>query len=81
MKPRTAECLAEIRAAVKAGQTMIAPSIFSHCFGRAACSAAFRIAKAEGLIEVAYTSVVGTPVYQPAGLAQAIEEAKGASFQ
>jgi hypothetical protein len=74
----TQAALNEIKSAVAAGQTMIAPVIFSHCFGRAATSAAFRMAKAQGLIEVAYMSCVNTPVYRAAGIAQAIEDAKTA---
>jgi hypothetical protein len=78
MKPATAEAFAEIKNAIAQGQTRIAPCIFSHCFGRAATSAAFRMAKQQGLIEVAYISVVGTPVYQAAGTKAAVEEAKSA---
>ncbi len=74
MNTRTAECLAEIKNAVASGQTRIVPCIFSHCFGRAATSAAFRIAKRDGIIEVNYTSCVGTPVYQAAGIKQAAIE-------
>lgn len=79
MNPKTAEALAEIKAAIAAGQTRIVPAIFSHCFGRAASSAAFRIAKRDGLIEVAYTSAAGTPVYQAAGVAEATVEASNAT--
>lgn len=75
MNTRTAEALAEIKSAIAAGQTRIAPAIFSHFFGRATVSAAFRIAKAQGLIEVAYTSCAGTPVYQAAGIKAATVEA------
>jgi hypothetical protein len=78
MNTRTAEALAEIKSAIAAGQTRIVPAIFSHCFGRAATSAAFRMAKAQGLIEVAYTSCAGTPVYQAAGIKAAIVEATDA---
>jgi hypothetical protein len=75
MKPATAAALAEIKAALAAGQKTLCPPIFSHCFGRGATSAAFRIAKAQGLIEVAYIGGFNTPNYQAAGLAQAIAEA------
>ena len=72
----TLEVLAEIKNAVAAGQTRIVPCIFSWAFkNRAATSAAFRMAKAQGVIEVAYISAAGTPVYQAAGLKQAIAEA------
>ena len=74
MCPQTEAALNEIKSAVAAGQSRIAPVLFSHCFGRAATSAAFRIAKAQGLIEVAYTSCVGTPVYQAKGVAEAERE-------
>jgi len=78
MNTRTAEVLAEIKRAAAEGQKYIAPSIFSFCYGRAATSAAFRIAKQNGVIEVAYTSCAGTPVYQAAGTKQAIVEAANA---
>lgn len=81
MSPKTQVAYDAIAAAVAAGQTRIAPVIFSHCFGRAATSAAFRMAKANGLIEVAYVSVVGTPVYQAAGMKAAIAEAATATRQ
>lgn len=66
MNTRTEAALAEIKSAVAANQQMIAPAFFSHFFGRAATSAAFKLAKRDGLIEVAYTSCAGTPVYRPA---------------
>lgn len=65
MNTRTAEALAEIKSAAASGQKMIAPALFSHFFGRAAVSAAFKIAKREGIIVVDYISVAGTPVYRP----------------
>jgi hypothetical protein len=49
--------------------------MFSYAFGRAASSAAFRMAKAQNLIEVAYISAAGTPVYRGAGIGAAISEA------
>ena len=78
MSPKTEAAYSEIKSAIAAGQTKIVPAIFSHFFGRAAVSAAFRLAKKNGLIEVAYTSCVGTPVYQAAGLKGAIVEAADA---
>lgn len=81
MNPKTEAALNEIKRAAAEGQSRIAPQIFSHCFGRAATSAAFRMAKAQGIIEVAYTSCVGTPVYQAAGVAAALAERAGASAQ
>lgn len=78
MNEKTQAALAEIESAIAAGQTRIVPALFSHCFGRAASSAAFRVARARGLIEVAYTSCAGTPVYQAAGLAKAAAEAASA---
>ena len=78
MSPQTEAALNEIKTAIAAGQTRIAPVTFSHFFGRAATSAAFRAAKAQGLIEVAYTSCAGTPVYQARGLADAVRESVGA---
>jgi hypothetical protein len=74
MSPKTQAALAAIEAAVAEGQQRIAPATFSHFFGRAATSAAFRMAKASGLIEVAYTSTAGTPVYRPAGPGKAVTE-------
>ena len=78
---KTQAALTEIEAAVASGQRRIAPSIFSHCFGRAATSAAFRIARARGIIEVAYIGGTGVAVYQAAGGAQAVKEAETAVFQ
>lgn len=66
MNTQTEAALNEIKSAAAAGQQMIAPVSFSHFFGRAATSAAFKIAKRDGIIEVAYTSAAGTPVYRPA---------------
>lgn len=80
MNQNTAAALAEIRTAVAAGQQRIVPSFFSRFHGRAATSAAFRAARSEGLIEVAYTSHVGTPVYRAAGVGAALEEAKTATI-
>lgn len=75
----TLEILAEIKKAASKGETRITPCVFSWAFrNRAATSAAFRMAKAQGIIEVAYMSVAGTPVYQAAGLKQAVTEAPAA---
>jgi hypothetical protein len=79
MNTATQNALNEIKSAVEAGQTRIAPGIFSHVFGRAATSAAFRAAKAQGLIEVAYIGGTGVAVYRAAGLGKAIEEAAQAT--
>ncbi len=81
MNANTEAALNEIKSAVAAGQQMIAPVTFSPFFGRAAVSAAFRVAKAQGVIEVAYTSCVGTPVYRAAGTAAAMAEKMGATVQ
>lgn len=75
MNNRTAEAYTELKNAIAAGQTRIVPAIFSHCFGRAAASAAFRLAKRDGIIEVAYYSMTGSPVYQAAGTKAAVAEA------
>lgn len=80
MSPKTAEVLEEIKSAIASGQKTLVPCIFSHCYGRAATSAAFRVARAQKLIEVAYVSCVGTPVYQAYGVSAAIEEAKTATL-
>ncbi|MER9506019.1 hypothetical protein [Mesorhizobium sp. M0579] len=72
MSPKTAAAFAEIEAAVATGQARLVPALFSWQFGRAASAAAFRAAKAAGIIEVAYTSVAGTPVYQAAGINAAV---------
>jgi len=79
MNAQTTAALNEIKAAAAAGQQMIAPVTFSPFFGRAAVSAAFRAAKAQGIIEVAYTSCAGTPVYRAAGVAAAMTEKRGAT--
>lgn len=78
MSPKTQAALNDIRAAVAGGQQRIAPATFSAFHGAASTSAAFRIAKAQGLLEVAYQSCVGTPVYRAAGTAAAIAEAAAA---
>lgn len=80
MTPKTAAALAEIEKAVAAGQRLIDPAIFSHIYGRAATAAAFRMARARGIIEVAYKSCVGTPVYQPAGIEAAMHECRSATL-
>ncbi|RWC28143.1 MAG: hypothetical protein EOS70_27930 [Mesorhizobium sp.] len=72
MSPKTAAALAEIKSAVASGQARLVPALFSWQFGRAASAAAFRAAKAEGVIEVAYHSISGTPVYQAAGIHAAL---------
>jgi hypothetical protein len=64
MNTRTEAALNEIKAAVAAGQDRIAPVTFTHFFGRSAVSAAFRLAKQQGIIVVAYVSAAGTPVYK-----------------
>lgn len=61
MSPKTAAVIEEIKASTT---DAIAPVTFSHFFGRAATSAAFRIAKARVIIELAYMSAAGTPVYR-----------------
>ena len=79
MSPKTQAALTAIEAAVAEGQQRIAPATFSHFYGRAATSAAFRVAKARGLIELAYTSCAQTPVYRPAGTGAAIAAAAEAT--
>ncbi len=76
MNLKTAEVLAEIKSACAKGQDKIVPSIFTHCFkNRAAVSAAFRIAKRDGIIEINYMSCVNTPVYWAAGTHAAVTKA------
>ena len=57
---------AEIIEAISQDESqMIAPCTYTWAFrSRANVSAAFRIAKQRGIIEVAYTSAAGTPVYR-----------------
>jgi hypothetical protein len=64
MKSETADVIESIKAAVAAGEDRITPAIYSFAFGRAVTAAAFRKAKKDGLIEVNYWSVAGTPVYK-----------------
>lgn len=52
----------------------LAPACFSHCYGRAATAAAFRMAKARGLITVRYISCAGTPVYALTQAARALAD-------
>lgn len=61
MSPKTKEALDAIK---QDTCKTITPCLYSYSFGRAAASAAFRIAKRDGLIEVAYISAAGTPVYR-----------------
>ncbi|WP_137803372.1 hypothetical protein [Caulobacter sp. 3R27C2-B] len=70
MNAQTQAALDEIAAAIEAGQKTFVPAFFSRFFGRGATAAAFRIAKERGLIEVAYQSMAGTPVYRPAAPGQ-----------
>lgn len=66
MTNQTAEIISAIKSDIQNGVTRIMPASFSHFYGRANTSAAFRIAKQSGLIKVAYKSSAGTPVYAPA---------------
>lgn len=70
MSPTTAAALAEIREEIAAGASRLIPAFMSRTHGRAAVSAAFKMAKAQGLIEVAYVSA-GSTVYKPAERAAA----------
>lgn len=81
LSDKTAAALAEIEKACAQGCQMIAPVIITHFFGRAASAAAFRIALRNRVVEIAYTSAMGTPVYRPAGTAAALEERKAARLQ
>lgn len=74
MQANTAAALAEIERAAANGQDKIAPIIFSTIYGRAACSAAFRIARQRKVVEIAYVSAAGTPVYRPFGMGAALQE-------
>lgn len=78
MSPNTQAALDDIKAACAAGST-IAPSLFSRFHGRAAVSAAFRIAKSQGLIELVAMSVANTPIYRAAGYRNAVAEAASAT--
>jgi hypothetical protein len=64
MSPKTKAVFDEIRKYAQTGVDSIAPVTFSHCYGRAVTSAAFRAAKAQGVIVVSYISVAGTPCYK-----------------
>lgn len=77
MNSKTLEVLTEIKAAVASGQSRLVPSMFSFCFDRASTSAAFRMAKAAQIVEVAYYSN-GNAIYQPFGLKEAVTEAQTA---
>lgn len=74
MKVNTAAALAEIERAAAEGYDKIAPVIFSTIYGRAACSAAFRIARQKKVVEIAYVSAAGTPVYRAFGTGAALQE-------
>jgi hypothetical protein len=64
VKTQVKAVLDELKKAAAEGQEGLAPSLFSHFYGRGATAAAFRMAKAQGLIEVAFISCAGTPVYR-----------------
>jgi len=81
LSEKTAAALAEIERAAAEGCHTIAPVIITHFYGRAATAAAFRVALRKKIVEVAYTSAMGTPVYRPAGTAAALEELKSARLQ
>lgn len=81
LKHNTAAALAEIERAAARGYDKIAPVTLTCAYGRAAVAAAFRIAKARGIVEVAYVSAAGTPVYRPAGMGAMLAEAKKAVLQ
>ena len=80
MSPQTKAALNEIKAALAAGQATLCPYLFSHIFGRGATSAAFRVAKTQGLIEIAYIGGTGAPNYRAAGIGAAMTEAASASI-
>lgn len=64
MNATTQTIINEIREYAKTGVDSIAPVVFSHCYGRGVTSAAFRAAKAQGIIVVSYISAAGTPCYK-----------------
>jgi surfactin synthase thioesterase subunit len=76
---RAQAALDEIVAALASGQKTLCPAIFSHCYGRAAASAAFRVAKQRGIVEVAYIGGTGTPNYRAAGIGAAIIQQKSST--
>lgn len=62
ISPKTQEIIDAIK---EDPSEMITPCIYSWAFrSRANTSAAFRIAKEQGIIEVSYMSAAGTPVYR-----------------
>ncbi len=62
MNPITAEIIEAIKVDTS---SMITPAIYTWAFkSRAHVSAAFRMAKKQGIIEVDYISAAGTPVYK-----------------
>lgn len=79
MHIKTAEIIAAIKTDAAKGRSRLVPAVYSWAFkNRTHVSAAFRAAKEQGIIEVAYYSVNGTPVYQAAGLKAATVEASSA---
>lgn len=81
MNSQTLEVYNAIKTVIAEGHTRFGPGIFSISFPRAAVSAAFRKAKEDGIIEVAYYWTNNRPTYQPAGTKKATEEAKLATIQ
>ncbi len=72
MQTLTETIIRGIERAVRDGAE-IAPCTFTAQYPRANVSAAFRAAKARGIITVSYRSVVGTPVYRKALRLVAVE--------
>lgn len=70
MSPKTAAALAEIQEAIADGCTRIIPAYFQRRHGPATVAAAFKVAKAAGIIEPAYIAADRSTVYQPAVTAE-----------
>ncbi|MCH7720390.1 MAG: hypothetical protein IH988_05295 [Planctomycetes bacterium] len=66
MNDRTEQVIAAIQAAADDG-VLIAPAMFTAFHPRACVSAAFRIAKARGIIVEDYMGGTGVPVYRKGG--------------
>lgn len=76
MNEKTLAALKSIQDLVDRGYDRITPSLTTRVYGRAASSAAYRIARELDLIEVSYMSAARTPVYRPFGVGAAILEAR-----
>lgn len=74
----TTAALAEIERAAAEGYDKIAPVALHGFYGKAAVARAFKIARARKVVEIAFVSERGTPIYRPFGMGALLNEAASA---